>query len=337
MKKTIKINYCGFWDGFDTENNFIEKILKEKYNVVLSNKPDFVFVSVFGKAFEYMKYDCVRILYSGEPYSPDFNVFDYAIAFDRISFEDRYYRYPYAFVDIEKARAVKPMTMEEAKKALEQKEYFANFIYSHHSRDGEREKMFEEMSKYKRVESIGSFMNNMDDGRTVKRYDGKIEFLKKCKFTIAGESVGHSGFNTEKISNAFEGQTVPLYFGDPHICEIYNKDAFVNISDFESIEKAVEKIIEIDNDDQAYLEMLCAPKYVTENYADEIYAGLKEFLWNIVEQEPEKAYRRCRYYLAQIHNERIAEYGRIKQTCWYKFMYGVVAPIIVPLLRMFRK
>ena len=319
-KKKIKINYVGFWSDLDKEDNFFTNMLKERYEVEVSDNPDFLFVSVFGKPFEYMKYDCVRILYSGEPYSPDFNVFDYAVAFDRINFEDRYYRYPYALLELDRALSVKGKTRQEAEECLAQKKYFANFIYSHHSAYGEREKMLETMSKYKRVESIGSFRNNMADGITVKRFDGKIEFLKKCKFTIAGESIGISGFNTEKIVNAFEGDTIPLYFGDPHICEEYNSKAFINVNDYESIEKAVEKVIEIDNDDEAYITMLMEPKYASETYVEDMYNGLKEFLFNIFDQEPEKAYRRCRFYSAQRHCDRLSEYAKIKQSRWYKFL-----------------
>ena len=331
-KKKIKINYVGFWRGFDKENNFFSDILKERYEVEVSEKPDFVFATVFGKPFDYTKYDCVRILYAGEPFSPDFNAFDYAIAFDRINFEDRYYRYPYALMDFEKARKVKGLTRQQAEEALAQKEYFANFIYSHHSAHGEREKMLEAMSAYKRVECIGSFMNNMEDGRTVNRFVDKIDFLKKCKFTITGESIGISGFNTEKIVNAFEGDTVPLYFGDPHICEEYNSKAFVNVNDFESIEKAVEKIIELDNDDEAYISMLMEPKYIRDTYVDDMYNGLKEFLFNIFDQEPKQAYRRCRYYVAKTHCDRLAEYARIRQSRWYKFMYGWLLPKVAKLL-----
>jgi len=224
------------------------------------------------------------------------------------------------------------MTREEAEKALAEKKYFANFIYSHHSAHGEREKMLEVMSAYKRVECIGSFRNNMEDGRTVKRFDGKIEFLRQCKFTIAGESIGLPGFNTEKIVNAFEGNTVPLYFGDPEICEEFNSKAFINVSDYESIEKAVEKVVEIDNDDEAYIAMLMEPKYISDTYVDDMYNGMKEFLFNIFDQETEKAYRRCRYYIAKTHCDRMAEYAKIRQSGWYRFIYGWLAPKVVKLL-----
>lgn len=48
-KKTIKINFKFFWPGFDSENNFFSNILRKKYNVVISDNPDYLFYSVYNK------------------------------------------------------------------------------------------------------------------------------------------------------------------------------------------------------------------------------------------------------------------------------------------------
>ena len=92
MKRKIKINFSDFHKGFNPENSEYMNVLKEKYDVEISDHPDYLIYSVFGT--EYLKYDCVRIFYTGECVVPNFNECDYAIGFDRISFGDRYIRVP---------------------------------------------------------------------------------------------------------------------------------------------------------------------------------------------------------------------------------------------------
>ena len=92
-----KIGFCGFWDGFNIQNNLMTQILRERYELEFSKNPDYLFVSSFGNPFTYMQFDCIRILYTGEPLSPDFNVFDYAIGMEHMTLPDadgknRYFR-----------------------------------------------------------------------------------------------------------------------------------------------------------------------------------------------------------------------------------------------------
>ena len=46
-KKTININFKYFCVGFDPEDNFFTNILRKYYNVVISDKPDYLFYSVY--------------------------------------------------------------------------------------------------------------------------------------------------------------------------------------------------------------------------------------------------------------------------------------------------
>ena len=84
--KTIKLKFCNFWSGFNERDNLFYNILKRHFQIEISEKPDFVICSNRGKAFEYMKYDCPRMMSMGENLSPDFTVFDYCIGFDHLSF-----------------------------------------------------------------------------------------------------------------------------------------------------------------------------------------------------------------------------------------------------------
>lgn len=51
-KKTIKINFKHFVKDTDPCINFFMKLLKKRYDVVISDKPDFVFFSIFGDEME---------------------------------------------------------------------------------------------------------------------------------------------------------------------------------------------------------------------------------------------------------------------------------------------
>ena len=76
---------------------FAEAILgfvKDRYAFQITNArdADYVFHSVDG--CEVLNYTGVRIFLTGEYVSPNFNISDYALAFDPIKFNDRYCRLP---------------------------------------------------------------------------------------------------------------------------------------------------------------------------------------------------------------------------------------------------
>lgn len=305
----IKINFLGFYSGFDPNCNMFTEILSKHFSIEVSSNPDFVIVSPLCKPFEWLKYDCVRILYTGEPLSPDFNSFDYAIGFDDIVFLDsngvnRNFRLPFCFTvmggdaaTVKQRMHADGLTYEEARDALARKRYFCNFIYGHESAYGEREELFEMISSYKRVESSGTFMNNMPDGEVVPFSEKKYEFLKLCKFTIACESISVPGFCTEKLTQPFMNDSVPIYYGNPDVDMEFNVKAFINMHAYESFEEGLEAVREVDSDDSKYIKMLMEPKVVSDDYIDSMYDRFEAFLLYIFSQPLDKAYRRVRHYL----------------------------------------
>lgn len=126
--KTIKINFCGFWSSFNKEKNLFVSILKKHYNVEISDQPDYVICSNRGLPFEYLKYDCIRIMFMGENLSPDFTAFDYVIGFDFLDFGDRYFRLPFVFY-FENAIPWTPKKLDrkEAAQLLKEKKILLQF------------------------------------------------------------------------------------------------------------------------------------------------------------------------------------------------------------------
>lgn len=291
--KSVRVYFAGFWDGFDPENNIFVRLLRTKYEVIIDkDNPEYIFCSMFGNPYEYLKYDGIRIFYSGENYSPDFNFVDYGIAYNRdFKYEDRFCRNRAIISGDLKAiedyiTSKRIITAEDISKKK-----FCNFIYSHDRDDYKRREVFQKLNNYKRVDSAGTYLNNMENGKLVSM-DEKIDFINNYKFTIAFESVDLSGFATEKMLHAFFGKSVPIYLGDPKISEIYNKKAFVNANDFESIDALVEHIKWLDENEEEYLKIVNEPTFNPEFDYKKICCDFDDFILHIFEQDYASAFRR---------------------------------------------
>lgn len=275
--RTIKVKFVDRC----IEKDFLD-ILSKKYNVEISEDPEYLFYSVFGT--DHLKYDCIRIFWTCECYTPDFNECDYAIAFDRMSFGDRYLRLPlYRFNKYKKyyQELFKPRTFTISD--IKKKSKFCNFVYSNCFAQGERVQFYEKLSQYKRIESGGCYMNNV--GGPVL---DKLAFQKETKFTIAFENASYDGYLTEKLLEGFAAGTVPIYFGDPRVTLDFNKDAFINVNDYNSFDEVVDKVREIDNNDELYLKMLNTPPLL-EHHDD---TDFMNFIYHIIDQDYKAARRR---------------------------------------------
>lgn len=277
--KTIKIKFVGFYGSFNPEDNTITNILRERYEVELSDQPDYLFYSNFNK--EYIKYDCVRIFYTGECLVPDFNLCDYAMAFENMDFGDRYLRVPLyeLFHYRDKYQLLLDNTVEQSVKTD-----FCGFVVSNDSGMSERKEMFEILSAYKRVDSGGRYMNNI--GGPVK---DKFAFDKKHKFSLTFENCCHDGYTTEKIVEAFAAGAIPIYYGNPLIGREFNTKAFINVHDFASLADVVEYVKRIDSDQLLYNQIKSEPIITGARINQD---DLRRFLFNIFDQPLEKARRR---------------------------------------------
>ena len=167
---------------------------------------------------------------------------------------DRYLRLPFYYWSYRlpetQARIAKTFSDEQL---LNRK--FCNFVYSNSRYANQaRKDFFDLLSEYKRVDAGGACRNNIG-----YRVPDKYEFQKDYKFSIAFENASHYGYTTEKILDAFVAKTIPIYWGNPQVVKDFNKDAFINCNDYASLEEVVQKVIELDRDDEAYLKMVKTP------------------------------------------------------------------------------
>lgn len=300
QKKTIRVKFVNYWDGFDEwiESYQVMRILRKHYNVVVTEDADYVFFSVFGESHWKVPDYCVKIFHTGENLAPDFNACDYAIGFEWMEYEDRYIRFPlYLFYSREM------LSMVEHKHELphdwslkEEKPDFCSFVVSN-SKGELRNQMFRELSAYKRVDSGGRYLNNV--GGPVS---DKMAFEKKHKFSLCFENSSHSGYTTEKLLQAFAARTIPIYWGDPKVCETFNSHSFINVNSYSSLSEVVEAVRELDEDESKYLKMLREPAFRSDvPDVENEYLRLEEWLLNIFDQPFDQAYRRNREWLGKLY------------------------------------
>lgn len=245
----IKIKFVDFWPDFVQTDNFFINLLRERWEVELSDTPDFVICSLFGN--KHTQYNCVKILFLGENQRPNFSLYDYAFGYDFIH-DDRYMRLPlyniYGSMD-------KLLTKPTFQEILLQERKFCGFVYSNHSA-WERLQFFDKLNEYKKVDAGGSCRNNI--GRILNS-DEKIDWCRHYKFYIAFENGCYPGYTTEKLYQAMEANTIPIYWGNPLISRDFNTQSFINVHDFINYDDAIRYIIKVDNDLDLYRNIYESP------------------------------------------------------------------------------
>lgn len=280
------------------ENRLVYRLLSRHFELVQSEDPDYIVD--FGASDGHVKYDdCVKIALLGENSSPDFNAFDYVIGSDRIGFGDRYLCNP-LFVKYETFGIVESRLSDVTDEYLLARKFCSFVVSNSLFGDPMRKLFFDRLSKYKKVDSGGRWMNNV--GGPVK---DKLEFCRGYKFNIAFENSSYPGYTTEKVMEAFAAGTMPIYYGDPNVGEYFNPAAMVVVKDKDDIERAVEEIIALDKDDAAYLAKLKTP-CMEPGKPEQLIKELEDFLVHIFEQPLDKAKRRAQYG----HQAMMREYHR---------------------------
>ena len=118
-----------------------------------------------------------------------------------------------------------------------------------------------ELNKYKVIDMGGTFRNNIG-----KKIENKIQFLSSYKFSIAMENSEGDGYISEKIVDSFLSGTIPIYYGDYMIEEYINPETFILIRGEKDIQKKIEYIKQIDNDENLYKNILSKNLFLSNKY-----------------------------------------------------------------------
>lgn len=255
-------------------------------------KPFIVLFSLFGKSNLHMK-GKHRIMLCGEPNSTRHEHYDIIVdckivpqlrrgkafmiyyPFYVWSFSERFHNFP---------RDLLEMTAVPSSDQLRQKRFCA-FMYRHDV--GHRNTFFRKLStEYKRVDALGQCCNNTPEASNdrnvyqpgvVTYNDLAVKKYHNYKFVIAIENtVGLQGYITEKLVNPMLAGAIPIYWGAPDVVEHFNENSFINVNTL-GIEGAIREIMRLDEDDEAYRQMI-GEKWFVKNELPEYFGD--EYLEN---------------------------------------------------------
>ncbi|GAA8080716.1 glycosyltransferase family 10 [Helicobacter pylori] len=286
-KPPLNIALANWWGDEEIEEfkkSVLYFILKQRYTITLHQNPnepsDLVFGNAFGRTRKILSYqNTKRVFYTGENEAPNFNLFDYAIGFDELDFNDRYLRMPLycAYLhykamlvnDTTSPYKLKPDSLYTLKKPSHKfkenhpnlcalihnesdplKRGFVSFVASNPNAPI-RNAFYDALNSIEPVTGGGSVKNTL--GYKVKN---KNEFLSQYKFNLCFENSQGYGYVTEKILDAYFSHTIPIYWGSPSVAKDFNPKSFVNVHDFNNFDEAIDYIRYLHVHQNAYLDML---------------------------------------------------------------------------------
>lgn len=230
MKKKInlKVQNGLSFESFKQEvfdNNGISAL----YDLVESEKPDVIIFGPYGNDVP-EKGDYVRVGYYCECITPDLTNCEWAfgVPTNQEINNARYQRIQWHGLDPKSL--IKRINPEFE---FNKKTKFCNFLYSNHI--PYREEFFRQLSKYRKIDAPGRSMNNtspIENKYKGTKWEIKRQFLTPYKFTIAFESYVYPGYQTEKLYDAMQMNSIPIYCGDPLIGDVFNENSFINTANF---------------------------------------------------------------------------------------------------------
>ena len=79
------------------------------------------------------------------------------------------------------------------------------------------------------------------------RLQGKLDFLRRYKFTLALENTIWPGYMTEKLVDPMLVNSIPIYFGDPEAKKSFDPGSYIDSTCFSSIKAMMEFVRAVDN------------------------------------------------------------------------------------------
>jgi hypothetical protein len=268
-KRQVRVALARFWSPQVRIEGLFAGLpyLFDHFDFISSSQPDFVF---FGDSpGDLPAGDAVRIFYTGENVRPDFAACDWAFTFDYDEElqHPRHLRLP-NYVRLGAGRDL-IKAPGQAEEILAGKSRFCNFIF--HNEVEPRNRFFDLLSAYKRVDApgrsrhnhppIGSFATPTESRYAAGYPAHKMRFMAPYKFSIAFENASYPGYTTEKLYHAMLADTLPIYWGNPLVRRDFNPKSFLNAADYPSLEALVERVIEVDQNDELYLQYMREPWY----------------------------------------------------------------------------
>jgi hypothetical protein len=254
----ITIAYINYWNDPHNENyftKFIEFNIGKVKVINPNDNPDVLVASCMGNIniVRNIKAKC-KIFYYGEnlnrypPYNNDqllYETFDLIVGFKKTDLTKKQIRFPlwlmyYHYYKYDKNDNILTYIQNKYNENKKKQKDIFGTIIARHDRGGQRTVIYNELSKYGDIKSPGTYRKNTQAiGST---HNDKINYLSGGTYNICPENSVYEGYFTEKIFQAFEGGTIPLYWAiDVPEPEIINKNkyCFCDINDKDSVEKSI--------------------------------------------------------------------------------------------------
>ena len=278
-KPLIYVN--GFWSGFvdKTDANHIEffenlfsntKYFKNFEITNDINNANVLFESLFANSLVNKKKWLCKIHYSGESFSNPLNNYDIILYSKKSENTNKIIDCPLAIYYIYCNNFMNQLQIRnksDIEKKITVPSKFCCFIVSN-GKSNVRNNFFNTLNKYKKVDSLGNFNNNM--GFILKHNYWTQEyrnFISQYKFIICFENTNFGTYITEKIVNPYLANIIPIYWGTQHIQKMFNPASMLYLENesLEAFDNLLHKIIELDNNDQKYLEYINQPVFTEDN------------------------------------------------------------------------
>ena len=215
------------------------------------------------------------------------DTFDLIIDFKDTNFEKKYVKFPlwlcfYDFYNYKKHHNLLDYLQNKYEKNLnKEKSKFATLV-SKHDREGQRTQIINELEKYGQIYYGGLFKNNI--GYLV---DNKNSFISDSVYNVCPENSSSEGYCTEKIFQAFEGGTIPIYWGydqpEKNIINS-NKYCFCNLEENLKMNQQIRDVIfNKDKYVKGPLFTNKAPVFITKYYND-LIISLKKIIDKVLTQ-----------------------------------------------------
>jgi hypothetical protein len=146
----------------------------------------------------------------------------------------------------------------------------------------ERNCFLNELEKQIHIDYGGSYKNNIPKVEYQYNTQEFIDFVSQYKFLVSMENSRGETYITEKILHGFNSGNIPVYWGSANVGDYFNEERFINLSDISKIHDIINKIIEIANDDNKYLEIVNKTVYKNnrlERNIDSIVNDIKNLLF----------------------------------------------------------
>ena len=255
----ITIAYINYWNDPHNDNyftKFIEENIGPVKKINPEKNPDILIASCTGNINNVRNINAkCKLFYYGEnlnrypPYNDDkllYDTFDLIVGFKNTDLSKKQIRFPlwlmyYHYYKYNENDNILTYIQNKYNENIKNQKNIFGTIIARHDRGGQRTIICNELSKYGDIRAPGTYRKNTQSiGNT---HNDKINYISRGTYNICPENSVYEGYFTEKIFQAFEGGTIPLYWAvdlpEPEIIN-NNKYCFCNINNKEELEKSIE-------------------------------------------------------------------------------------------------